>query len=308
MAEERVKNLGIGYVLLSSRSDIYYYTGYETPPEERALYLKGRGFLTSGLGNSPRNSVHSLDELFRGMRGKTVLFDETSLKASEMLAIKAKGVRMKPSSAHIHSPRMVKEPAEVRMMRRLARATKDMIGGLDPWGKTENGLLIEMRKTMLDMGIEESFHPIIAAGKNTAIPHHIATGKRISKREPLLIDMGLRDRYCSDITRTFMPSAMKEMLEDVREMQSELIGMAVPGKSFRNLNNLFSMMCKKRGYRMIHSAGHGLGLQVHERPYLDDLFVENMVITIEPGVYKRGIGGCRIEDMVLIKKNRPAVL
>jgi Xaa-Pro dipeptidase len=97
-------------------------------------------------------------------------------------------------------------------------------------------------------------------------------------------------------------------VEDVRQMQQEIIGMVREGAAFGELQQRYEQLMKRKRYPVMHSIGHGVGLDVHERPFVGDVLRENTVITVEPGIYLKGLGGCRLEDMVLVKKGRSVVL
>ncbi len=97
-------------------------------------------------------------------------------------------------------------------------------------------------------------------------------------------------------------------MEDIKSIQAEVIGSVCAGLKFRELQEAYEKLMEGKGYKAMHSIGHGIGLDVHERPSIDEELKENMVITVEPGAYIKKFGGCRIEDMVLVKKDGSAVL
>jgi Xaa-Pro aminopeptidase len=159
-------------------------------------------------------------------------------------------------------------------------------------------------------GLSPSFEPIVSSGRNTWKVHYTPGSSRIG-RGPVIVDMGVVYRnYCSDLTRTFMidPIPIQEkMLALSRDIQSDLISMCVPGTAFSDIQNAYEKALKSNGFKVLQSFGHGIGLSVHERPGRDDVLEKNMVLAVEPGIYKKGIGGVRIEDMVLVGK-KPRVL
>ncbi len=161
-------------------------------------------------------------------------------------------------------------------------------------------------------GYEISFPTIVASGENASMPHHEPDGRL--KRGFCIIDFGVRyEGYCADMTRTVYigkPSSKEvKIYYDVLKAQRELINEVKPGIKSRVLYEM--MFQKLRPYRdgIIHDLGHGLGIDVHEIPSIssETLLKENMVITIEPGIYFKGEYGIRIEDDILVK-SKPAVL
>ncbi len=164
-----------------------------------------------------------------------------------------------------------------------------------------------------------SFTPIIGAGSNSSIVHHLSSGATI---EPgvLLVDWGATvDGYNGDMTRTFgvgtMPKKIRDIYAVVHEAQRAAIEAIAPGKICAEIDAVARRVITKAGYGEYfgHGLGHGLGLDVHETPYFNDLetavaLEPGMVMTVEPGIYLPGIGGVRIEDDVLITETRSRVL
>ncbi|RLD15880.1 MAG: hypothetical protein DRI36_06500 [Caldiserica bacterium] len=163
------------------------------------------------------------------------------------------------------------------------------------------------------MKLEESFFPVIAGDENSSYPHHIPEGKKIEKY--LLIDFGVKyNYYHSDLTRFFIIDKMKtdklikKAFNDLNKAKEIALHLIKPGKVIGKVVKEVENYLKDRGWKdnLYHTLGHGIGIEVHEYPSLSnknrDIFKENMVFTIEPGIYIRGIGGVRIEDVYLLKK------
>jgi Xaa-Pro aminopeptidase len=153
------------------------------------------------------------------------------------------------------------------------------------------------------------FPSIVASGPNAALPHAHPTEREIAKGDFLLIDFGARvGGYCSDITRTFVMGKATQEQRDVHEVVRQANARAVaavrPGMSGRDADSLARGYIEDRGFGDLfgHSLGHGIGLEVHEAPRLaktaEAPLVEGAVVTVEPGIYKPGWGGVRIEDDV----------
>jgi Xaa-Pro aminopeptidase len=164
-------------------------------------------------------------------------------------------------------------------------------------------------------GSGRSFDYVIASGPGSSMPHYISTHKDISNRI-LLMDFGtLCKHYCSDITRTIfigkdgLNGKLKEIYKIVLEAQLKALEACKEGIRCDELDSIARKYIGNAGYgdQFGHGLGHGVGLEVHEGPYVTGkvktVLKENMVITIEPGIYIPGFGGVRIEDMVVVEKN-----
>lgn len=168
-------------------------------------------------------------------------------------------------------------------------------------------------------GDDISFDSIIAAGPNGAMPHAHPTPGAVGAGRPIVCDLGARYRgYCSDLTRTIAlgepDTKFREIYEIVFEAQRAAIDGIEPGMKGSAAHELAQGVIDRAGYgdRFGHGLGHGVGLDVHEAPYLGktstDTLEEGMVFTIEPGIYLPGWGGVRIEDVVVLENGRARVL
>lgn len=163
------------------------------------------------------------------------------------------------------------------------------------------------------------FPSIVASGPNAALPHARPGERRIGTGDFLLIDFGARvEGYCSDVTRTFVigtPSAeQREIYDVVRHANERAVRSVRAGMSGRDADGLARGYIQDRGYGELfgHSLGHGIGLEVHEAPRLaktaDTPLVDGAVVTVEPGIYRPGWGGVRIEDDVHLSAGGAQVL
>jgi Xaa-Pro aminopeptidase len=176
---------------------------------------------------------------------------------------------------------------------------------------------------------EASFEPITAIDENGANPHARATAKKLKKGSLLLFDGGVKfERYCSDRTRTayyqdgfefkkkqsFKDKKLQHIYDTVLAAQEAAIEAARVGMKASELDGVARAVIEKAGYgeQFVHSLGHGVGLDIHEYPYIskksDDILCENMVFTIEPGIYIPGHYGVRIEDMFVLTADGAEVL
>ena len=177
---------------------------------------------------------------------------------------------------------------------------------------TEKQIANEIESYFLTHGADElAFDTIVASGKNSSMPHAIPTDKAIEPGDPITIDMGCKvNGYCSDMTRTvfaeFVPPEAEKVYKFVLQNQKQVIDMLKEGANIKAISKMVESNYQLNGYEVMHSLGHGVGLEIHEYPFfgnrVDFFLKEHMVITDEPGVYIPNKFGIRIEDTVLINK------
>ena len=157
------------------------------------------------------------------------------------------------------------------------------------------------------------------SGPNAALPHHRPSMRMIQKNETIVIDMGARvGGYCSDMTRTLYLGApddtFREVYNTVLDAQVAAVNGISEEMSGHEADNLARKVIEQAGYgdKFGHSLGHGVGLAVHEEPYLgtntSGLLSEGMVFSIEPGIYISGWGGVRIEDLAVMENGKVRLL
>lgn len=187
-------------------------------------------------------------------------------------------------------------------------------------GVRENEVAAELEYQMKMLGSEKpSFETIIASGPRSAMPHGIASQRRIKSGDFVTMDFGATvNGYASDITRTVVvgkaTAKQKKVYDLIKRSQAAGIKKARAGMAAKDLDKHVRDIIKRAGYAKYfgHGLGHGLGLLVHDNPRVsplsEDTLQRNMVVTIEPGVYLEGWGGVRIEDDVVIGKGRSRLL
>lgn len=213
--------------------------------------------------------------------------------------------------------RVVKDEAEVERVRSSVRLTEKALHAawrsLAP-GKTEKEIAWLIEKTIREGGGQAvAFPPIVASGPNAALPHAVPEERKIAGGEPVILDLGSKlDGYCSDMTRTWVAGTpdpkLREIYKIVREAQLAAQNAVRAGADSRAVDSAARDLIRDAGYgdRFGHGLGHGVGLAVHEKPGLRKVdpvpLEENMIITIEPGIYLAGFGGVRLENMVRVTK------
>ncbi|MCE4606917.1 MAG: aminopeptidase P family protein [Desulfurococcales archaeon] len=167
-------------------------------------------------------------------------------------------------------------------------------------------------------GEREAFPTIVAFGENAAYPHAIPGNKKLERNELVLIDWGtVKHNYNSDSTRTLIHGENKDLqrvIEIVNEAVESAVDIVQPGIKAKEIDNAARSVLEKHGFgsKFIHGLGHGVGVDVHEEPYIrpgsNTIIEKGMLFTIEPGVYIHGRFGVRIEDMVLVTETGAKVL
>ena len=214
----------------------------------------------------------------------------------------------------IEKQRMIKDEEEIREMQKAAEITDECFSYILTYiksGMTEKQIADEIEKYYKQNAEGTSFETIVASGENSSKPHAVPTDRKIQDIDIITIDMGCKvNGYCSDMTRTFfvgsVPEEVKPIYDLVLKNQAQTIEQMKDGENTRLLTKMVENDFKLNGYDLIHSLGHGVGLEIHEAPYINyksDLpLKENMVVTNEPGIYIPGKFGVRIEDTVQITK------
>ena len=235
-----------------------------------------------------------------------------------------------------HKKRIIKSDEEIELLREAVRLGANGFADFaheineNGLGKSEQELAFDNLACLSKRGsLATSFDAIVAINENAAKPHAHPSEKILRQNDLLLVDAGVKyKRYCSDRTRTvrigdevvfdyeqrFNDVKMQKVYDTVRKAHDEAIARYTAGMSAQNIDKLARDVIKEAGFGeyFTHSTGHGVGLDIHEFPYIsmtsDTMIEENMVFTIEPGIYVDGFMGVRIEDMVVVKNGKLEVL
>lgn len=214
----------------------------------------------------------------------------------------------------IEKQRMIKDKEEISNIQKACEITDDCFSYILSYirpGMTEKQIAEEIEEYYKRRTDGLAFDTIVASGENTSKPHAVPTERKIQEQDIITIDMGCKvNGYCSDMTRTFFVGSVPEMIKPVYDLvlkdQVQTLEEMKDGASTRMLTKMVENDFKLNGHSLIHSLGHGLGMEIHEAPYVsyrtDAQLRENMVVTDEPGIYVPGKFGVRIEDTVQITK------
>ena len=228
-------------------------------------------------------------------------------------------LKLIPVEGMVESIRAIKEPEEIELITRaagIADAAMEHIMNKIQAGMTEKEIAWEIERFMREKGSDSiPFDIIVASGENSALPHAQPSTKTTGKGEPIMIDIGARvEGYSSDLSRTIClgtpDDTFKKLYDIVLGAQLAATAIIKEGMTGAEADNLSRVVIEEAGYTEAfgHGLGHGVGLAPHEPPRLSpnspDKLAEGMVFTIEPGIYLDGWGGVRIEDLVIMEKER----
>lgn len=338
-AKEIIANQNLDAILISSLPNISYLTGYPNfSHEEHEAFLllsNNDSFIftdaryTSEVKrkvinfdlitiSAKYNFYDALKEIIHQKNIKTIGIEESDLRISEYKILK----RIIPNirSAEFNNLRILKSPTEIECIKKACRigdeAFKFILKQIKP-GLTESQIAYKLENYIFQKGADLSFSTIIAFGKNAAVPHHMTGKQKLKVNDLVLIDFGVKfGNYCSDMTRTvFIGKAnkkQKNVYKTVLNAQSEAIKYLKDNSKnvyAKDVDQTARSFILSHGYPTIpHSLGHGIGIQIHEPPTLSPLskhlLVNDMVFSIEPGIYLDNEFGIRIEDLFVLQKEK----
>ncbi len=248
-------------------------------------------------------------------------FEAANLTFAEWQKLKKalKGIKLVPTLNLIENKRVIKTKEELRKISKAAYFTDKTFSLVLPYlkaGVSEKEIVWKIKTILRDLGAETAFEPIVASGPGSAIPHYIATPKKIRPNEMILLDFGAKYQgYCSDMTRMVFLGQPNNKAQKLYQLVWQAQQKAIKTKTTlaRKIDQAArDFLCQNKLTSIPHGVGHGVGLSIHELPRLNpksqDQLKNGMVFTIEPGVYLPGFGGIRIEDLVVFEKNHFKIL
>ncbi len=339
---------GFDALVVAAPPNMAYVSGFHATPHERliALVIPREGPLRvvapSLEEEAARSSTPGGSELFvwrdeegpraalaaalEGLGGR-VGIEKPYLTVGhyELASSCLPGARLDDCGPLLGRLRIVKDEGEIELARRAARIVDAAVERLAAeelrLGRTEAELAAAVARLMREEGGEGlAFDPIVLAGPKSALPHGRPNSTEVGEGDLVIVDVGTAvGGYCADIARTFVvgrepDGRQRELHEVVREAQAAGVRAAVAGARCAEVDRAARSVIGDAGLgeRFIHRTGHGLGLEVHEPPYLtatnEEPLEEGMIVTVEPGVYLEGYGGVRIEDDVVVRAGEPEVL
>jgi Xaa-Pro aminopeptidase len=331
--------------ILNKENEIYYECGYSN---DNSIFLDvgdSRYFITDGRYTleakeeirgaeviEDRNLLKRAKELILKHRVKKLKIDPLNWSYQEYNELK-KVTILQNIPYYSHKKRMIKRDDELEIIKEAVR-----LGAL-AFEEFKNKIETDIDEFELSFRFKEvltkrgrrdlSFEPIVAINENAAKPHARVSEKILKKDDLLLLDAGIKyKRYCSDRTRTiainenismgkiqkFKDPKKQKIYDIVLKAQEEALKAIKVGKELKEIDLVARRVIEEAGYGkyFVHSLGHGVGLDIHEMPYVNSRNTQKiqngMVFTIEPGIYLPGEFGVRIEDMVMIKDDKVVIL
>jgi len=333
-AETAARNLDA--LVVSPSPDLAYLTGYAPMPLERPTLLvlrPGREPLmlvpelerplaaASPVGEhlelaSWREGTDPDEAAASLLSGATRVAVAERLWATHLLGLQRElpGVTFSPASPVMGRLRAVKDEHELGALHRAGRAADETfreIAGMPFLGRSEEDVAGDLADLLVRNGHARADFTIVASGPNAASPHHEPGGRVIGAQDAVVMDFGGElAGYFSDTTRTVVvtdpPPGFEAAYRAVQEAQAAAVDAVRPGVEAQEIDRTARTIIEAAGYgeRFIHRTGHGIGLEVHEPPYMvegDRTVLEpGMTFSVEPGIYLEGRFGIRIEDIVVV--------
>jgi len=305
-----------GYVLITAEK-AYFITDFR--------YIEQAKQECIGYEIIEHHQKQPLFTILNDLRLENLGFEEKYTTYSEYMELQKKLTKTKlfPLGEITERLRIIKDPEEIDLIRKAASIADEAFQHICHYikpGLTEKEIAIELEMLMKKKGASAlSFEPIVASGIRSALPHGVATDKKLEKGDLLTLDFGcIYNGYCSDMTRTVIlgkaNQKQKEVYDIVLHAQMSALESVRPHILSKEVDKIARDIITQKGYgdHFGHGLGHGVGLEIHEAPRVspsgEEQLEQNMVITVEPGIYVPGFGGIRIEDLVVITEKGKEIL
>ncbi len=326
-------------LLVSKWANIHYLSGF-TGDDSMLLVTRKRDYLLTdfryveqaqeecpGIGIADRRKrslVQLAVEKLKRLGLGSLSFEPASTSYEQYRGLRkhALNVKLKAAPLLVEKLRMIKDADELALICQAVKVAEKALTSLRRHirpGVMERELATELEFRLRRLGARAAFDVIVAFGARSSLPHARTTDRKLKAGEPMLIDWGARlGSYNSDLTRVFfagrVPRKFRRIYEVVAEAQSQALAALAVGKAIGIADRKARIVIRKAGFgrRFGHALGHGVGLEVHEAPTVrsrnDEVLEPGMVFTVEPGIYIPGLGGVRIEDVVVIRAAGAEVL
>ncbi|MDR0396992.1 MAG: aminopeptidase P family protein [Oscillospiraceae bacterium] len=331
---DQLAEIGLDGAILHKRENIRYFSGFTgeglllVARGKRAIVTDFRYIEQAGL-QAPdwiaasvapeRSHIATAFALLSGEKRLAFEDDYVSVAAMRKINQEMPGITFTPIERRPEKLREIKTPVEIENIAKACAiacaALESILGEIKP-GRTEREIVWTLERAMLERGAEKpSFETIAASGPNGSLPHAVPTDRRLEKGDFLTLDFGaMYNGYCADVTRTLAigaPSADKrKVYETVLSAQLIALDAIKPGRLCTEIDSAARDYIYAAGYEGMfgHGLGHSLGLRIHEDPRFsqaagDAVVKVGHVMTVEPGIYRPGTDGVRIEDTVKITEN-----
>lgn len=326
----------IDAMLLYSPENRFWYSdfistlGYLLISKNHAnLLLDGR-YITEGKEKAKNVNCLQFSNVFTLLKTlvttqniKKVGFEAEYITVAQLATWKQeiKNVEFVPIA--VNTLRMIKDEMEVARLTKACAiadlALQEILNFIKPGVSEKDVEDVILRSFTKNGATKASFDTIVASGKRGAMPHGKASDKKINNNELITCDFGcIYEGFCSDMTRTFaigeVDTELIKIHEIVKAAQMSGIKAIKPGIAIGEIDKICRDYIKEKGYEQYfsHGTGHGLGIEIHEAPWVikneATILVPGMVITVEPGIYIPNLGGVRIEDDILVTRDGYQIL
>jgi Xaa-Pro aminopeptidase len=315
-------------LLVTSEANIRYLSGFRSSNaallvEPKRVRLCTDSRYTAAASLVPEVEVVDIGrDLFAGLAellSGEVFFEADAVTVAAFEKLRSSGASLAAADGLVEELRAVKDAGELAAIRSAAELTNEAYRRLssEPFGgRREVDLAWRMRELFHQLGAEEEAFPtIVASGPNGAFPHAEATGRVVQEGDFVVVDAGaVVDGYCADCTRTFVcgdpPDELRRAYGVCLAAQEAALAAVRAGALAREVDAIARDLIEGSEFagRFGHGLGHGVGVEVHEAPALratagETLLQAGNVVTVEPGIYLEGLGGVRIEDLLVVSEN-----
>lgn len=337
---DKLKNIkipeGADCALITSDINRRYFTGMKSSAGivlvfHDCAYLlidfryieKARKTVENCIVIEQQNLTEQINDLMKKHNAKSVAIESMDMTVNRLMFFERKFpdlefITSDELSNNIYEIRTIKSPEEIEKIIKAQRiaesAFEELLNYIRP-DISEREIALLLDRFMLEKGAEAlSFETIALSGSNTSMPHGVPASKKICNGDFVLMDFGaVYDGYHSDMTRTVCvgqpTDKMREVYEIVLKAQLAALDSVKAGISGKELDFKARNIIENSGYgeNFGHALGHGVGMEIHEFPTAssksETIFKENMIVTVEPGIYLPGEFGVRIEDFVVVTEN-----
>lgn len=315
-------------VFITGRPNIFYYSGFTSEDayllisHDTCLIITDSRYTIQAHEQAKGFEVLDIkdgfEKVFSRTNAKYIGYEENIMSVREYKHIRS---RLRQNQDFIEMQNLIDEPRKIKDEKEIKKiaeaesigdeAFSHILNEIKP-GKTEKEIALELEFFMKRQGAEAlSFDTIAASGKRSAMPHGVATDKKIEEGDFLTLDFGcVFEGYCSDMTRTIVigkaSERQKEIYNTVLNAQTSAIDVIHEGIPCSEVDNIARSIINEAGYgdKFGHGLGHSVGIEIHESPSFAPKCSEKVrngnVITVEPGIYIDGFGGVRIEDLIAV--------
>ena len=338
--QNQLKKEQFDSILVSSPANIRYLSGFTSEEcwllitQKRCFFLGDFRYILQAkeqvhpffeIKKTDHSVFRTLAELAESEKLGSIYFEPRHINYSQyslFIQTLPKKVRFLPAAGLIEKMRIIKSDAEIDLIKKAVLIVKKTLKTIKPFikpGISELTIKNKLEIILKDNGsASPAFDIIVASGTNAAMPHAVTTTRKIKPNEPVIIDIGATYKgYKSDLTRTFFSGKISQYVEYYKLLataQDRAIKLVRPQVMIQSLDKQARAVLSKQGLNQYfgHALGHGVGLEVHEAPYISgknkQKLQKSMVFTVEPGIYIPNSGGIRLEDMVLVTEKGCEIL